>query len=163
MITYNYNSINNTDNMIYITVQGKQRKYGLHVSIRDGEPYFLASDITDDLGILNSRDAIRKELDREDIRKIVVQGIERNFVSLNGLYTLAEKTRAKHKQDYRDWVLESVIIPIKKWIAKAKAQESNRKARVKESEKTRVLKLTVEQLELLNKQLDRMNEALAKL
>ena len=86
--------------------------------IIDGEPWFVAKDVTQALGYKNSPDALKKHVDAEDRR--VLQKSQnatfdiptRGFAIINesGLYCLALSSKLPQAKAFRRW-LTAVVIP----------------------------------------------------
>ena len=90
--------------------------------IIDGEPWFVAKDVSDALGYSNSRDALKKHVDIED--KQILQRSQnatfdiptRGFTIINesGLYCLALSSKLPQAKKFRRWVTSEVIPSVRK-------------------------------------------------
>lgn len=88
----------------------------IRTTIIDSEPWFIAKDVCDVLGIANSRDAVA-ELDKDE--RITVgnpNGNPRagnpltfNAVNESGLYALILKSRKPEAKEFRKWVTSEVL------------------------------------------------------
>lgn len=93
----------------------------IRTAIIDGEPWFVAKDVCEVLGIANSRDAVA-ELDKDE--RITVgnpDGNPRagnpltfNAVNESGLYALMFKSRKPEAKAFRKWVTSEVLPTIRK-------------------------------------------------
>lgn len=93
----------------------------IRTAIIDGEPWFVAKDVCEVLGIANSRDAVT-ELDKDE--RITVgnpDGNPRagnpltfNAVNESGLYALIFKSRKPEAKAFRKWVTSEVLPTIRK-------------------------------------------------
>lgn len=86
--------------------------------LRDGEPWFVASDICKALGYLNSRKAIADHLD--DDEKGVTTGYtlggnqKLTIISESGLYALVLRSRKPEARKFAKWVTAEVLPTIRK-------------------------------------------------
>lgn len=65
----------------------------LRAIVKDNEPWFVAKDVCDALSILNTTDALNKNIDQEDRARLKLGGRETNVVNESGLYSLILKSR----------------------------------------------------------------------
>lgn len=84
----------------------------------NGEPWFVAKDVCNVLGITNNRDAI-SELDTDEKNTVVItDGIPGNpnktIVSEAGLYRLVMKSRKPEAKEFQRWVTHEVLPQIRK-------------------------------------------------
>lgn len=89
----------------------------IHVDIIDGEPCFLAKDICDALGIVNSKDALTRLEGYQKLRSVVAtsgQRRDRNFVTESGLYSLIFQSRKEVARIFQKWVTCEVLPSIRK-------------------------------------------------
>jgi prophage antirepressor-like protein len=79
----------------------------------EGQPWFVAKDVCNAIGIQNSRDALRR-LDDDEVRVSVIptpSGSQpHNFISEVGLYHLLLKSTRPEAKPFRKWVT-SVVLP----------------------------------------------------
>jgi len=84
----------------------------------DGEPWFVAKDVTQALGYKNSPDALKKHVDAED-RRVLQKSQNATFeiptrglaiINESGLYCLALSSKLPQAKAFRRWVT-SVVIP----------------------------------------------------
>lgn len=84
----------------------------------DSEPWFVAKDITDRLGYINSRDAISRHVDEEDkgVAKHDTLGGIQNVTVINesGLYSLVLSSQVPNAKKFRRWITSEVIPSIRK-------------------------------------------------
>ena len=81
----------------------------------DGEPWFVAKDVCNVLGIVNNKDAI-KALDEDEVGKIYLTDAlgrkqETNIVNESGLYNLIFRSNKPEARAFRKWVT-SVLLPV---------------------------------------------------
>lgn len=83
--------------------------------IIDGEPWFVAKDVCDILGIKNPTDALNKGLeDFERARFNLGRQGEANIISESGFYTLVIRSRKQVAKPFRIWVTREVLPTIRK-------------------------------------------------
>ena len=79
----------------------------------DGEPWFVAKDITGILGYRNSRDAISKHVDKEDkgVEKCDTLRGKQNLSIINesGLYSLILSSKMPKAKKFKHWVTSEVL------------------------------------------------------
>ena len=81
----------------------------------DGEPWFVAKDVCDILGIKNPTDALNKGLeDFERARFNLGRQGEANIISESGFYTLVIRSRRQVAKPFRIWVTREVLPTIRK-------------------------------------------------
>jgi prophage antirepressor-like protein len=95
----------------------------MRTTVRDGEPWFVAKDVCDILGITNSRDALAKMLDDDEqgvetfytrSESGVEQRRELNIVNESGLYNLIFRSNKPEARAFRKWVTSTVLPAIRK-------------------------------------------------
>ena len=79
-----------------------------------GEPWFVAKDVCDILGIKNPSDAIKSLDDDERSRKNLGRQGEANLVSESGLYSLVLRSNKPDAKRFRKWLTSEVIPSIRK-------------------------------------------------
>lgn len=106
----------------------------------DGEPYFRAKELCESLGYINSRDAIKKHIDKCDVAKcdvssaIIVRGVDTaktkyvkmNFVNESGMYALIFGSTKKTAKLFKRWVTSELLPIIRKtgqYLTEAKTKE----------------------------------------
>ena len=93
------------------------RGKGVRAMIIDGEPWFVAKDVCEILGIVDSTTATR-ELESDELdRTVCVSGGQRRemtIVSESGLYALVFKSRKPEAKEFRKWVTKEVLPQIRK-------------------------------------------------
>lgn len=84
----------------------------------DGEPWFVATDVCNALGIANSRDAVARLDDDEKNTVVLTDGIRGNpqkaIVNEPGLYTLILGSRKPEAKPFKRWIAHEVIPSIRK-------------------------------------------------
>ena len=81
----------------------------------DGNPWFVAKDVCDILGIANPTDALNKGLeDFERARFNLGRQGEANIISESGFYTLVLRSRKPIEKPFRIWVTSEVLPSIRK-------------------------------------------------
>ena len=81
----------------------------------DGEPWFVAKDVCDILGIKNPTDALNKGLEEfERARFNLGRQGEANIISESGFYTLVIRSRKQVAKPFRIWVTREVLPTIRK-------------------------------------------------
>lgn len=81
----------------------------------DGEPWFVAKNICDILGIVNPTDALNKGLENfERARFNLGRQGEVNIINESGFYTLVLRSRKSIAKPFRIWVTSKVLPAIHK-------------------------------------------------
>jgi len=85
----------------------------------DDEPYFIGNEIATILGYKNSRDALIKHVDKEDIRPDVAihDGSQTRYVTMineSGLYSLIMSSKLPKAKQFKRWVTSEVLPSIRK-------------------------------------------------
>lgn len=82
------------------------------------QPYFVAKDVCDVLGISNGRDAVREKLDPDEklMSDIPTPGQRRKvwLVNESGLYHLIFRSNKPEAQAFRKWVTSEVLPALRK-------------------------------------------------
>ena len=89
------------------------------MSNEQGEPLFCAKDVAEALGYGNSREALRKHVDRDDVTKrdtIDSLGREQltSFINESGLYSLILGSKLESARRFKRWVTSEVLPAIRK-------------------------------------------------
>ena len=94
----------------------KNEEFGsVRTIIIDNEPWFVAKDVCDILGIQNPTDALNKQLeDFERTRFNLGRQGEANIISESGFYTLVLRSRKPIAKPFRLWVTSEVLPQIRK-------------------------------------------------
>ena len=111
--------------MIFMLAETKQKselqlfqkeEFGtIRTVVIDGEPWFVAKDVCDILGIKNPTDALNKGLeDFERARFNLGRQGEANIISESGFYTLVIRSRKQVAKPFRIWVTREVLPTIRK-------------------------------------------------
>ncbi len=85
--------------------------------VRDGEPWFVARDVCDVLGLNNVGEALKGLDDDELTSELLMSGgqqREMKLVSESGLYNLIFKSRKPQAKTFRKWVTAEVLPSIRK-------------------------------------------------
>lgn len=89
----------------------------VRVVMREGDPWFVAKDVCDCLGIVNSRDALSSlDADEKGVATADTLGgnQEMQTVSEAGLYLLIFRSRKPEAKDFKRWVTHEVLPSIRK-------------------------------------------------
>lgn len=86
---------------------------------RDGEPWFVAKDVCRVLEIQNSRDAMAKQLDEDEVDKIYITDSlgrrqETFITSESGLYKLVMRSRKPAARRFVKWVTSEILPSIRR-------------------------------------------------
>ena len=98
----------------------ENEEFGVIRALRDetGEPWFVAKDVCDALGIANNRDAIKALDDDEKNTVVISDGIQGNpnktIVSEPGFYKLVMRSRKPEAKAFQRWVTHEVLPSIRK-------------------------------------------------
>lgn len=84
-----------------------------------GEPWFCAKDVADALGYNNSRDAVRRHVEMDDVVKhdtIDSMGRKQQttFINESGLYSLIFFSKLESAKRFKNWVTSDVLPSIRK-------------------------------------------------
>lgn len=95
-----------------------QEKAPIRVQLINGEPWFVAKDVCQVLGIANHKDAVSR-LDDDERQGVGITdplGIKQtaNAVSESGLYSLIFQSRKAEARKFRKWVTSEVLPSIRK-------------------------------------------------
>lgn len=85
----------------------------------DGEPWFVGKDVATALGYNNSRDAIAKHVDAEDLNTVAIRdGIKGNpnmtIINESGLYSLILSSKLPTAKRFKRWVTAEVLPTLRK-------------------------------------------------
>lgn len=91
----------------------------IRVIEQDGEPWWVAKDVTDVLGYTNSRKALKDHVDREDKNTVTIRdGIRGNpnmtIINESGLYALIFGSKLESAKRFKRWVTHEVLPAIRK-------------------------------------------------
>lgn len=119
----------------------------------EGEPYFIAKDITDRLGFLNGRKAIADHVDEDDkgVTKCYTHGgiQEMTVINESGLFSLILSSKLPEAKKFRRWVTSEVLPTIRRtggYHLPQTYQEALRELADKQDE--------IDKLEKINKELE---------
>lgn len=84
--------------------------------MRDGEPWFVAGDVCDVLGLANVSKAIADHVDAMDKSNVSLglRGSPVNIVNESGLYTLIMRSNKQEARAFQRWVTNEVLPTIRK-------------------------------------------------
>lgn len=95
--------------------------HSVRTIIKDGEPWFVASDVCKALGYLNTSKAVGDHLDADERMIALVPrtpndslGVETNAISESGLYALVLRSRKPEARKFAKWVTSEVLPAIRK-------------------------------------------------
>ena len=94
----------------------------IRVSVEDGIEWFNANDVCEALDYKNSREALRKHVDADDVTKrdaIVNTGLgdyqtEINYINESGLYSLIFGSKLEKAKKFKRWITSEVLPSIRK-------------------------------------------------
>ena len=84
-----------------------------------GEPWFVAKDVCDVLGIQNSRRAVKEMVDEDDVRKTyIIDNLGRKqetyIINESGVYSLILRSKKSQAKKFKKWVTGEVLPAIRK-------------------------------------------------
>jgi len=86
--------------------------------IVDNEIYFIGSDVAKGLGYKNTRDAIRRHVDKEDKAEVAFHDGRQNRVAVgineSGLYSLILSSELPNAKGFKRWVTSEILPSIRK-------------------------------------------------
>ena len=95
--------------------------HSVRVVVRDGEPWFVASDVCGALDYKNTSKAIGDHLDDDERTTVLVPrthndslGVQTNIISESGLYALVLRSRKPEARKFAKWVTSEVLPAIRK-------------------------------------------------
>lgn len=97
--------------------EGNNGNNKVRVIEQDGEPWFVAKDVCNVLGMADVTSALRTlDDDEKQIYKIIEAGQSRNMamISVSGLYTFIMRSNKPQAKRFRRWITSDVISPIRK-------------------------------------------------
>jgi prophage antirepressor-like protein len=98
-------------NIIPFNYQEKQ----VRTILKDGEPWFVAADVCDILGLINPTESIKAlDEDEKSTLRISEGGPERNIISEAGLYSLIIRSNKPEAKEFKRWITHEVIPSIRK-------------------------------------------------
>lgn len=85
----------------------------------DGEPWFVGKDVATALGYNNSRDAIAKHVDAEDLNTVAIRdGVKGNpnmtIINESGLYSFIFSSKLPTAKRFKRWVTAEVLPTLRK-------------------------------------------------
>lgn len=116
----------------------------------DGEPWFVAKDVCDILGVKNPTDALNKGLEGfERARFNLGRQGEANIISESGFYSLVLRSRKSVAKPFRIWVTSEVLPSIRK-TGSYTANQSNK------------MELMLDDMKVVYAQINNMEDLLAE-
>jgi len=84
-----------------------------------GEPLFCAKDVAEALGYKNTRDALHKHVERDDVAKCdTIDSMGRTqlatFINESGLYALILSSKLPKAREFKHWVTSEVLPAIRR-------------------------------------------------
>lgn len=99
---------------------------GVRTVVIEDEPWFVAKDVCDILGLVNSREAVAN-LEEDELKSVTLtsggQRREMTALSESGLYALIFKSRKENAKRFRKWVTAEVLPQIRKTGSYSVTQE----------------------------------------
>lgn len=97
----------------------KNKEFGeIRIVEQNGEPWFVAADVTMTLGYSNGRDALNKHVENEDklVSQIATSGQRRQVTIINesGLYALILSSKLPTAKAFKRWVTSEVLPAIRR-------------------------------------------------
>lgn len=84
----------------------------------DGDPWFVAKDVTDILGLANGRDAVGRLPERMKSSVVIADGTPGNpnktLISESGIYRLIMRSNLPAAERFQDWLAEEVIPSVRR-------------------------------------------------
>ena len=137
----------------------KNAAFGTIRTMQDekGEPLFCAKDVAEALGYKNTRDALHKHVERDDVAKRdTIDSMGRTqlatFVNESGLYALILSSKLPKAREFKHWVTSEVLPAIRR-------QGGYMVARADESEEV----ILARALQIMHATLQRKEEQIARL
>ncbi|MDD4837288.1 MAG: BRO family protein [Dethiosulfovibrio sp.] len=128
----------------------------VRVTDQNGEPWFIAKDVIDILGLSNITEAIRDldEDEKNNIRNPEVKRGNPNLLIINesGLYSLILKSRKPEAKRFKKWVTSEVIPALRKDGAYIMGEEKVKTGEMSEDE------LILKAVTILTKKVERLTE-----
>lgn len=98
-----------------------EESFTVRTILKDNEPWFVAKDVCDVLGISNNRDALAAldEDEKSNVRKNDVSNIEvpnrgLSLINESGLYALVIRSNKPNARKFRKWITSEVLPAIRK-------------------------------------------------
>lgn len=137
----------------------KNATFGTIRTMQDekGEPLFCAKDVAEALGYKNTRDALHKHVERDDVAKRdTIDSMGRTqlvtFINESGLYALILSSKLPKAREFKHWVTSEVLPAIRR-------QGGYMVARPDESEE----EILARALQIMHATLQRKEEQIARL
>lgn len=97
----------------------KNKEFGeIRALVIDNEPWFIGKDLAECLGYSNTRDAIRRHVDKEDKAEVAFHDGRQNRratgVNESGLYSLILSSQLPTAKQFKRWVTSEVLPTIRK-------------------------------------------------
>ncbi len=108
------NKVAELTELVFISENNKK----IRTILINNQPYFVALDVCQMLGILNHKDAIAKSLDDDEKLRSEIstsgQRREVNLINESGLYHLIFRSNKPEAKTFRKWVTDEVLPAIRK-------------------------------------------------
>ena len=98
-----------------------EESFTIRTVVKDNEPWFVAKDICDVLGISNNRDALaaldedeKSNVGKSDISNIEVPNRGLSLINESGLYALVIRSNKPNARKFRKWITSEVLPAIRK-------------------------------------------------
>jgi prophage antirepressor-like protein len=107
-----------TGTMVPMEFKFNSAERPIRVEIIQEQPWFIAKDVCDALGITNARDSVRKCLDEDErlMSPISTSGQRRKmlFINESGIYSLIFRSNKPEAKLFRKWVTNEVLPAIRR-------------------------------------------------
>ena len=107
--------------MSEISIFKFEESFTVRTVVKDGEPWFVAKDVCDVLGISNNRDALaaldedeKSNVGKSDISNIEVPNRGLSIINESGLYALVIRSNKPNARKFRKWITSEVLPSIRK-------------------------------------------------
>lgn len=98
-----------------------EESFTVRTILKDNEPWFVAKDVCDVLGISNNRDALaaldedeKSNVGKSDVSNIEVPNRGLSLINESGLYALAIRSNKPNARKFRKWITSEVLPAIRK-------------------------------------------------
>lgn len=98
-----------------------EESFTVRTILKDNEPWFVAKDVCDVLGISNNRDALaaldedeKSNVGKNDVSNIEVPNRGLSLINESGLYALVIRSNKPNARKFRKWITSEVLPAIRK-------------------------------------------------
>ena len=99
-------------------IQFNNKGFSVRSLLVEDEPWFVAKDVCKALGYVNTRDAVKKHIDKDDKRvsQFATPSGTQNMIIINesGLYSLILRSNKPQAKKFKKWVTSEVLPSIRK-------------------------------------------------